>query len=128
MGNLFSLKLWTNIRPGSLQPGFQTSLVIFVFIMLVLTVIFNLLKNKKRTLYNKIWQKLATFSVTNFIIGVLLLFFTYELIPFLSMRFWFLLWGLGILIWIYYIIKAFIKIPEIKEKIAKEEEFKKYIP
>ncbi len=128
MNNFFSLNLWLNTRPGSLQPEFQKFLVIFLFSLLVLTIVFSILKNRKRSLINKIWQKLALFSLSNFIIGLLIMFFTYELIPFLSMRLWFLLWGIGIVVWLFFIIKTYLKIPEIKEKIAKEEEYKKSLP
>lgn len=128
MENIFSIKLWTNIRPGSLQPEFQKILIVVVACLLVFSIVFSLLKNKKRSLYNKIWQRLASFCVSNFIIGVLLLFFTYELVPFLSMRFWFLLWGIGMIVWLFFILKIYFKIPELKEKLEKEKEFKKYIP
>lgn len=128
MENLFSLQMWLNTRPGSLQPEFQKMLLALLFIFLVLSFVFNIIKNKKRSLYYKIWQRLAFFSVTNLIIGLILLFFTYELIPFLSMRLWFLLWGTGMLVWAGFVLKAYLKIPEIKEKIAKEKEYKKYIP
>jgi hypothetical protein len=128
MGNILSIRMWTNIRPGSLQPEYQKLLLLIVAVLFIFSIVFNLLKNRKRNLLNKIWQKLANFSVSNFIISVLLLFFTYELVPFLSMRLWFLFWGIEMLVWLFFVVKIFLKIPELKEKIKKEEEFKKYIP
>jgi hypothetical protein len=67
-------------------------------------------------------------NLTNLIIGIFFLFFTFELIPLLSARFWFLLWGIGILIWLSFIGRAVTKIPKLREEMAKEEVYKKYIP
>ena len=64
----------------------------------------------------------------NFFVGLILLFFSHELIPFLSARFWFLLWGLGIAVWLVFIFKALVAIPKKKKQIEKEREYKKYIP
>ena len=89
---------------------------------------FKILKNRKRNLYNKIWNKLHFFSFTNLIIGLVLLFFGYETLPFLSMRFFVLLWGIGMIVWLMFIFKIFNEIPRIKEKMAKEDQYKKYLP
>ncbi|MCK5510685.1 hypothetical protein KAI65_04060, partial [Candidatus Parcubacteria bacterium] len=103
-------------------------IVVFLISLLIGAVFFKILKNRKRNLYNKIWSKLHLFSLSNLIIGLFLLFFSYELLPFLSMRLWLLLWGLGMIVWLAFIFKIFNEIPKIKEKMAKEDEYKKYLP
>ncbi|MCX6795922.1 MAG: hypothetical protein NTW06_00290, partial [Candidatus Falkowbacteria bacterium] len=65
---------------------------------------------------------------TNLAIGLLLLFFTYELLPFLSTRILFLIWGIGMLIWLYFIARNLIEIPSLRKERAKEKEYHKYIP
>ena len=128
MHNFFSLKYWFDLRPEALANTGQRYFLSFIIVLLGLTITSGILKAKQKSLYNKIWKKFNSFFLTNFIISLLLLFFTYEMVPFLSARFWFLLWGLSILVWIFFIGKEFIKIPKIKQEIEKEKEYKKYIP
>ncbi|MCK5320074.1 hypothetical protein KAJ61_01655 [Candidatus Parcubacteria bacterium] len=128
MGNLLKLSFWFNMTPGNLTEGALRLIVIFLISLLIGAVFFKILKNRKRNLYNKIWSKLHLFSLSNLIIGLFLLFFSYELLPFLSMRLWLLLWGLGMIVWLALIFKVFNEIPKIKEKMAKEDEYKKYLP
>lgn len=129
MNNLLSLKFWFNLRPGNLSPAMLKYFFIFIVILIILTFVFWLLKSRdKKNLYNHVWQKLHLFSFTNLIIGLFLLFFVYELIPFLSARFWFIIWGSSMIAWLFFISLTFIKIPKIKQKRAEEKKFKKYIP
>ena len=128
MSNLLSYKFWLNLRPGSLLAIYQNIFIGFIAILIIAFFVFWILKSKKQGLYIKIWNRLFSFSLGNAIIGLVLLFLNYELIPFLSARFWFLLWGAGMIVWLVFIFKALVKIPERKKQIEKEKEYKKYIP
>ena len=129
MKNFFSLHFWTNMRPGSLTAFSQSVFLLFILILAILLFASWIIKKQKRkSLFNRIWRKLSSFSLTNIIISIFLLFFTYENLPFLSMRLWFLLWGLGMLVWLFFIFKEILNLPNIKKEMTKEEEFKKYIP
>jgi hypothetical protein len=128
MKNFFSFSYWLNLRPNPIEPTAQKFFLSFVIILLVLTVVFFVLKLKNRSFYNRIWRKLNTFFLTNFIVGLLFLFFAYEMIPFLSSRFWLLLWLMSDLVWLYFIIRLLMGVPKIRKAIAKEKEFKKYLP
>ncbi len=129
MGNLITLHFWFNMRPGSLTAFSQTVFLLFMLALAILYFFCWLIKKQKRkSLYNRIWRKLSSFSLTNFIISIFLLFFTYESLPFLSMRFWFMLWFLGMFVWMVFIIKEVLNLPNIKAEMAKEQEYKKYIP
>jgi hypothetical protein len=128
MNNIFSISYWLNMRPNVIEASVQKYFIAFVILLLMLTILFSVLKAKNKSLYNKIWRKLNTFFLTNFIIGLLFLFFAYEMIPFLSSRFWLILWFLCDTVWLFFIIKVLMDIPKIREAIAKEREFKKYIP
>jgi hypothetical protein len=126
--NFLNYKYWLNMRPTSLAGGAQKYFIILVVLLFILTIIFSFLKARNKNLYSRLLRKLYTFFLSNFIIGLFLLFFTYEMVPFLSSRFWFLLWGAGIIFWLYFIVKEFIRVPKIKQELEKEKEFKKYIP
>jgi hypothetical protein len=129
MGNFFSLKYWLNIRPGNLETNAQYAFIIFLFILLAVGIAIHLyIKRQKSGLYVRLWKKGRSFAFINLIIGALLLFFTYEMVPFLSTRILFLFWGLGIIIWLGFVFYKLREIPKIKEIRAKEEEFKKYVP
>jgi amino acid transporter len=128
MTNLLNYKYWLNLRPDSLAGSVQKYFIILVVLFLFFTLVFAFLKSKNKNLYSRVLRKLYTFFLTNFIVSLFLLFFTYEMVPFLSSRFWFLLWAAGIIFWLYFIIKEFINIPKIKQELEKEKEFKKYIP
>lgn len=125
--NLITLKYWFSMNAGSLEKTAQTGLIIFLVILLGVFV-YSSLKKKNKGIYLKIWTKLTSFSFTNLVIGLFLLFFTYEAVPFLSMRFCFLLWMVGMIFWLNLIYKECKLIPHTKEKRKQEEAFKKYIP
>lgn len=129
MNILLSPSFWFELRPGVLSPFVFRSLIVFLSLLLAGILVFNLLKKQKSAgLYRKIWVNLGTFCLGNLIIGLFLLFFAFEQLPFLAMRVWFLLWFVGMFVWILFIIKKMSKIPDIKQEKAEKEEFQKYIP
>jgi len=125
--NLFTLKYWFGMNAGSLEPVAQKAFVVFLLLLLAL-VVYAKFKKMEKGIYFRIWTKLDSFAVTNLIIGLFLLFFTYEEVVFLSMRFWFLLWMASMIFWLQSVYKEFKIIPELREKRKQTEEFKKYIP
>ncbi|OGF28538.1 hypothetical protein A2331_03180 [Candidatus Falkowbacteria bacterium RIFOXYB2_FULL_34_18] len=128
MSNFLTLNYWLNSRPGNMETKAFFVLVIFICTLAIFAFISHLIKNRKRGLYYNIWQQLNSFCFVNFIIGLFLVFFAYELIPFLSSRILFLLWLIELLIWIVFIVRFALKIPQIIEKQKEENEYKKYIP
>ncbi len=128
MQNLLSLKFWLSLRPGPLLPNYQKIFIALIIILAVCFFVSWVAKIKKRKLYTVFWKKLNSFSLINCFIGLILLFFNYELIPFLSARFWFLLWGAGMAVWLFFIFKILKNIPQKKKQIADEKEYEKYIP
>lgn len=129
MESLFKLQFWFNLRPGPLTPISGKALIVLIVVSLLVYLVIKIYKRKNKTsLYNKILNGLENFSLSNFFIGLFLLFFSYELVPFLSSRFWFLLWAIGVGVWLFFIIKSAVVIPTIKQKIEEEKEFKKYLP
>jgi len=129
MQNFFTLKMWFSTNPGSLLPVFHYALIVVVILFVLATLFFkSKYKKNKKNLYNRIYDSLFSFSLTGVIIGAFILFFTYERVPFLSARFWFIVWFLIHAVWGFFIYKNLKKIPEIKEEIKAKKEYKKYIP
>ena len=128
MENLLSLKFWFDLRPESLLPGSQRIFVGVLFILVVCFLVFWFLKKKKKGLYAPFFNSLYTFFAVNAFVGLIIWFLNYELIPFLSARFWFLLWGISMIVWLIFVFKDLKKIPARKKELEEEKEFKKYIP
>ena len=128
MEKFFNLSFWFSQNPGSLDGIAKKIFFIFLLFLLFSSIFFPFLKRKKSGVYFKIYRNLTSFSLTNLIIGLFMFFFTEQSIPVLSSRFWFFIWGVGMAIWVYFIIKSFIKIPELKAEKERQKEFNKYIP
>jgi len=111
------------------MPEYQQYFIIFIVVLAVATVVFGLLQARnKKNLYGRFWTGLYYFFLTNAIISAILLFFTYEAIPFLSARFWFLLWGAEVLVWLFFLVKKLRDISKRKKQLEEERKYKKYIP
>ena len=129
MNELLTLNFWFNMRPGAIGVGAFRAILVFVVILAALTLAFYFLKKQNQFgFYKRIFNGLNNLCLANTIIGLFLLFFVYEQLPFLSMRIWLLLWLLGILVWLGFIINSMLKIPKLKKNQAKEENYQKYIP
>jgi len=127
MKNLLSLHYWTNLRPEALTPLAQKIFIGFLLLLVVAAIIIAIKKNRS-SIYRGWFKKMYSFCVSNTVIGLLLLFFNYEFVPFLSARFWLGLWGLIMIIWLVFILKSLKNIPKIKERAAQDKELKKYLP
>jgi len=129
MGNFLTLNFWFNLRPD-VFIGLSSKILLAAIIFFVILAIISGIGKRKwaQSLYATLWKSLYNFFLTNAIIGLILIFFNYEMVPFLSARFWFLFWGIGIVVWLVFIYKVIIKIPQRKARLEKEKEFKKYIP
>ena len=129
MKNLLSYQYWFNFRPQSFPPLIQTTLVVMTIVLFILTLVFLYLKSRlKKSLFFQLWLSLYYFCLTNTIIALVLLFFNYEMLPFLSARFWFILWAAVIIVWLFFVGKRVIIIPAKRVQLEKEKLFKKYLP
>lgn len=128
MMNLLTFSYWFNVRGGELALMGNRALVIFCLILAILFIYTIFLKKTKSKLFLKAFNRTQSFCFTNFFIGLLLFILTYERIPLLSARFWFIIWFISMLTWIYFIIKQLKKIPLIKAEYEKKQELLKYLP
>ena len=127
MQNLFTWKYWLTINPEPLTRLAFNVLIGVTILFVVLSIISTILK-KKRGIYRGFIKKIYNFSFTNFIIGVIILFFNYENVPFFSSRLIIGLWILGIIFWIILILKTLKEIPKRKKDLLAQKELKKYLP
>ncbi|MDP2586239.1 MAG: hypothetical protein Q8P32_00490 [Candidatus Komeilibacteria bacterium] len=86
-------------------------------------------KNGLDKLTKIVWQKLGSLFLSFGIVGLILMFFKQQRVPYLGMRFWLALWLVICLVWLAFILKFIFKeIPRIKEERKKQAEIKKYLP
>ncbi|HTX87091.1 MAG TPA: hypothetical protein VMC41_03425 [Candidatus Nanoarchaeia archaeon] len=127
MSNLLTVQFWFNQSPGPLINSSRYILLGSIGFFILAALIAFFLK-KRRDFYQPFWGKLMISFIANAIIGVLLYFFSQQMIPFLSARLWFLLWGIGFAAWMILIIAYVKQLPAKRKKFLAEREYQKYIP
>lgn len=122
-------KYWFGLNPGSLIPWAQKGLLFFSIILFGFAIFAKYFEaNNISKIPKVVLRRLFSFFITNGIIGLVLLFFTYEHVTFLSSRFWFILWIVGMMLYLYNLnIKTKCSLKR-KEQYKKNDERKKYIP
>jgi len=127
MTNLMTWKFWFALRPESLTT---LALNLFIGLLVVLTVLAFLIAliKKKAGIYRGLYKKLYNLCIGNTIIGLIFLFFNYEMVPFFSARFWLALWAIEMIVWLMFILRKIKKIPLLKKQKAQEKELNKYLP
>jgi hypothetical protein len=127
MTNLLTLNYWFDLQPEALLPFAQKSLMWLVILLAAAALVIALIKNRSGV-YRGFFKRLYSFCLTNALIGLLLIFFNYETVPFFSARFWLGLWALIMLIWLIVIFKKLKTIPVIIKQKEQEQALKKYLP
>lgn len=110
------------------MSGLPRNIFIGLIIALVIAAIVLLIAKKKKGIYRKLFSSLYNFCLSNMIIGVMLLFFNYEIVPFFSARFWYLIWLVVSILWLINIIKTLKKIMSRQKEQTTVDEIKKYLP
>lgn len=117
------------MRPHLFTWPTQKKIIIIIVFFAILGIVLKVLSKKdKKGLYNKIYKQLSSLFITNGIFLFFLLLFNYEFAYFLAARFWYLLVGVEMAVWLFFIYKNFSIIPKRREELEKEREYKKYIP
>lgn len=127
MTNLLTWRFWFTLRPETLSPLAQKCFVGLLIVFAILAIITALIK-RKGGVYRGFFKRIYNFCLSNAIIGLVILFFNYELVPFFSARFWLALWAIVMTVWLIFIIKKLKTIPRQKKQQEHEQELKKYLP
>ena len=128
---LLDWRFWFALRPSAL--GEKTVLVVAIG-FLVMTAAAIILKffaraRKKNPPEVKLLKKISKLLSTMAIVGLVLLFLSYEQIYLLGSHFWFLVWLAGVLVWAVFILLYVVKkMPREKEELEKKQKFLKYLP
>lgn len=127
---MFEVQYWFSANPGFLSDpaaiGFAIFFGLFIVAALARVQYFAKLESLDKPL-RMIIGKVKTLLLTMGSVGYLLLFFSYQAVPFLSMRFLFLLWGVSTILWAYLIWHfTATQMPAMRDAIQKKEQMAKY--
>jgi hypothetical protein len=127
MKNLISTNFWLNQNPPALIPSSEAALIAIILIFTVAFIAFIVLK-RRRSFFAPLYGRLSGFSIFNAVVGALICLFSQQMIPFLSARFWLIIWGCELVLWAIFIIKYAQTLPDKRSKALEEKNFKKYLP
>lgn len=127
MKNLLTLNYWFNLAPEPFLPPAQKLFIAAIIALAAAALIIAIAKNQGG-IYRGFFKRLYAFCLANALIGLLLLFFDFEAVPFFSARFWLGLWGIIMIIWLIPLLKSLKTIPQQKREREQEKELKKYLP
>ncbi len=128
---LFDPGFWFQRVPPPLTPFFERALFAFFGLVLILGAVVRIVGSYKK--YDRyveaIFGRVGNMMVTMGFLGVIVFFFAYEQIPVFGSRYWFLIWGLGLVVWIAWIVYYAVKvIPEQRLRERARKELMKYMP
>ena len=127
MSNLLTLNYWFNLAPEAYLPLAQKLFIAFIIALAAAALLIAIAKSRGG-IYRGFFKRLYVFCLANATIGLFLLFFNYETVPFLSARFWTGLWALIMIIWIIPVLRNLKTIPQKKKEREQEKNLKKYLP
>jgi hypothetical protein len=128
---LLSARFWFTPQPGPLLSVVARFLLIIFAVCLILATGFFIWSYFKRGdhITFKLLKKFQNFFTTLGIVGFAILFFFWQQIPYLSSRFWLIVWLLILLIWAGYIGRfAFFEAPKKRTELQEKAKFEKYLP
>lgn len=128
--HLFSSAYLFDIAPGPFAPVyFKLVLIAFGLMVVAGLVVYKMTQKNSFPPVKKFLNKLHNMLFWMGLIGLLYVFLRDQNAPYISMPFWLLVWGLGLLVWLGFILKYyFTDRPKQEEKIRQEQEKKKYLP
>ncbi|MFH1667402.1 MAG: hypothetical protein ABH884_00055 [Candidatus Komeilibacteria bacterium] len=131
MSNWFKIDyLFTNYMPLISTAVLRIAVLLYLSFFVLAVVLSVVKRNKKFDKYFTIlMQKIANLSLAFSVIGMILLFFRHQLVPYLGMRGWTLIWWLICLVWFVYVLKYWtIVIPAKRKELQQKKEKEKYLP
>ena len=132
MNGLLTLHYWFQIQPPAFaaKPSY---ILLGFFIALIIAAIavkvYRVKKHDMEKLWRRAYDKIFSSLLTMGIVGLFMFLFSYEQIPILSMRFLYLIWSAGFILWAYLIYLYITKeIPAKKAMQQQRDEQNKWLP
>lgn len=127
--NYLSFVYWFNSRPAPLGTDGKKVIIAILAVLVIGAIILHLRAySRKLHVYRIAMARLIPFCWTNVLIGLAFLFFNYELTPVFRARVWYIIWGIGSLIWLWRIFRGRIRHAETDALDEREAIRRKYLP
>jgi hypothetical protein len=123
---------WLTIQPPvdvlSGVGRFVFGLFVILFILGIAIRVVS--KHREHDAYvEEAFGRAGTMLIVMGLIGAVLYFFSFEQVPLLGARFWYLIWGLGFVFWAGWIVRYVkVVIPEMKAAAKEQHKQDKYLP
>ena len=128
---MFQLSFWTSLFPHALSPAFETVFFLLFALMMIVGAVVRIVARHRvddRSLLRTA-GKVGKMLIIMGLLGMAWFFFTFEETYFFGARFWFLIWSVGLVVWIATIVRYVrVTIPAEKARNKNREEFNKYLP
>lgn len=131
MSALLNLSFWLNLSPDPLLPkSFRLfELVFFALILLGVVAKVASIVKKSDYLFAVGAKKLVNPFFWMGVLGLVLLVMDYERVTFFSARFWYLLWAIGFVVWMIFVLKKLVRdLPERKKMIDDRKKLERWLP
>ncbi|MEK7648492.1 MAG: hypothetical protein AAB400_01095 [Patescibacteria group bacterium] len=130
---LTDIGFWLSIRPTPLSKAFALGFLLFFLLLIASKIALRVYaaQNKRQLTKadKKLYDLIQSLLLTMGSLGIIWTFFALEGIPILAARGWVLLWLLGLIIWIYVIVRFYmIEYTDFKVKLAERQRLEKYLP
>ncbi len=118
------------LRPFTTWNTIESIMVFFGLIVLAGIIIKIYKEIKKGEKFQaKLLEKIISLCIVMGVLGILLTWLRYERVQILSARFWLIVWLIVTLIWLYPIVKYYLKVvPEAKKRSEEKKLYSKYLP
>lgn len=127
---LLSWSYWFSLQARELMPNVKLAmLVLFVALIIFGVVASRFVKKSGSMLMIEGAKRLSMFGIWMGIMGLILVFFTHELVYFFGARFWYLVWLVVAVWWLIAIIRHLtVVVPGQSASFAEKARIEKWIP
>ena len=119
------------MQPLGFSPAFEQSFFFLFAAFIILGSVSRIMARhqKEDRFMVKAYRHLGRMFLTMGILGMIWFFFTFEQIYFFGARFWFLVWLIGLVVWIWWIVKYVrVTVPMLRQQGAQKAKENQYMP
>lgn len=128
---LLTKSFWLSAQPGIMTRPLAIGLLVIFSACLLVAVVMAIVmaRRRQRGPALRLWRKMQNLCSTFGIIGFVILFFFWQQVPYLSSRWWLLVWLVGVLIWLGFIGRfGFVDLPARQAELERARAQEQYLP
>ena len=129
--SFFNPAAYLTAQPAPVD-GLTGKIIFGVFLLFCLLGVVGRIMLEQRTFDRyviRIMNRWSTCLLTMGFLGLMIFFLSYENIPLLGARFWYVLWVIGFLVWTFFLVRFMTReVPALREKNLREHAKSKYLP